>query len=305
MHFAMSRFGVFCDPGAKLPHPPGKQRIVGRREATTGVGELSTKGNPPSAATGHRDAAKIVEEMIVKARIRLDILRFVAAALFALMLAACGGQSADQSTSSAQPPFAPQPSKSRAAAPPTNARGATPTVSLDTPLSVASSTPGANANASASPRSVATGSVTLELSLEPARHMFAEASTTGANGGAQPTPSGGANDKNASAGSAVFAGSMVGATNNVDAAQAPPADSSQAIIRHVVVHVRTKNGHPVAYDQALEPMTAVDKNPPQFYYGNNVQFPQRGTYQVFVRIEPNPLLGKGKPAAAQFNVTLR
>ncbi len=256
----------------------------------------------------------------MKAWIRLVTFGFVAA-LCALTLAACGGQSADQSTSSAQPPFAPPSGESRAAASPTNARGATPTVGLITPLSASNATPGASATASISPRSVTTGNVTLDLSLEPARHMFAEASTGGTSSAPQPTPSGGSNDKNTSAGSVVFAGGMVGATNNIDAAQAPPADSAQAIIRHVVVHVRSKNGqpvpylnltmdllldgHPVAYDQALEPMAAVDRNPPQFYYGNNVKFPQRGTYQVFIRMEPNPLLGKGQPAAAQFNLTLR
>jgi hypothetical protein len=115
---------------------------------------------------------------------------------------------------------------------------------------------------------------------------------------------------------------MVGITNNIDPSQAPAADSAQSIVRHVVVHVRTKNGgqslsylgvsldllldgHPVLYDQPLEPMTAVDQNSLQFYYGNNVKFPQPGTYQVFIRIQPNPMLGSTPPQAAQFNVILR
>src|SRR5439155_1630565 len=45
--------------------------------------------------------------------------------------------------------------------------------------------------------------------------------------------------------------------------------------------------------------------PPQFYYGNNVKFPQLGVYQVFIRTQRIPLLGKEAPPAAQFTLAMR
>ena len=235
--------------------------------------------------------------------------------LCAVALVACAPQSTEQSNSAVQAGSTVVLSRATRAA-------STPTATPLAPLQAATTTPGASVNATITPRSVTVGNVTLDLSLQPARHMFAEESTVQQNSAPQPTPASGDNNKNQSAGSEVFAGGMVGVTNNIDPSQAPPADTSQSIIRHVVVHVKTKDGgqpvaylnvtmdllldgHPVIYDQALEPMTALDQNPPQFYYGNNVKFPQRGTYQVFVRMQPNPLLGKGQPQAAQFNLTLR
>jgi uncharacterized protein involved in high-affinity Fe2+ transport len=163
--------------------------------------------------------------------------------------------------------------------------------------------------------------VTVDLSLDPARHMFDSAPSSSAAGLQQPTPQGSASNASQSSSSAVFTGGMVGVTNNIDPSQAPPADSAESIVRHVVVHVKTKSngqtipylnvtmdllldGHPVLYDQVLEPMMAADSSSPQYYYGNNVKFPQAGTYQVFIRVQPNPMLGSNPPHAAQFDVIL-
>jgi hypothetical protein len=199
---------------------------------------------------------------------------------------------------------------------------ATPTISLATPVSSASSTPGLTAKTSITPSEVTTENVTVDLALDPARHMFDGAPANSAPGAPQPTPQSSTATGSQSASSAVFTGGMLGVTNNIDPSQPPPADSAEAIVRHVVVQVKSKStgqtipylnvtmdllldGHPVLYDQPLEAMTTADTNTPQYYYGNNVKFPQAGTYQVFIRVQPNPLLGNNPPHAAQFDVTLQ
>jgi hypothetical protein len=151
--------------------------------------------------------------------------------------------------------------------------------------------------------------------------MFDGAATTSVPGVQQLTPQSSAGNGSQSASSSVFVGGMLGVTNNIDPSQPPPPDAPTSIVRHVIVHVKTKSdgqpipylnvtmdllldGHPVLYDQALEPMTAAEKSTVQYYYGNNVKFPQPGTYQVFIRVQPNPILGNNPPRAAQFEVIL-
>ena len=242
----------------------------------------------------------------------------VAAIMTSLGLAACSGASAAQPTSTASPL---SPSQTGLASPtPTSATPAalTPTAGL-TPVALTSPTAGTTNNVTVSPREVNVGNVILDFSVEPAQHLFDAAAIASPIPGQPQDNSTGS--KSQTTGSAVFGGGMVGTTNNIDPSQAPPADSAQSIIRHVVVHVRTKsngqavpylgvtmdillNGHPVAYDQALEPMVSVDNAKSKLYYGNNVQFPQAGTYQIFVRMQPSPMLGKGQPQAAQFNLII-
>jgi hypothetical protein len=169
---------------------------------------------------------------------------------------------------------------------------------------------------------VTDGIVTLDLTLAPAVHMFdgsGQSSSPGALPQATPTPA--STSGGAIASAAVFGSGMVGVSNDIDPSPAPPADSAQSIIRHVIVRLQTRpggppipylavtmdlllDGHPVLYNQPLEPMTAVGSKPLQYYYGNNVDFPQRGIYEIFVRIQPSPLLGPNPPPAAQFNVVL-
>jgi hypothetical protein len=111
-------------------------------------------------------------------------------------------------------------------------------------------------------------------------------------------------------------------TNNVDVSQPVPDDQPQAILRHVNVQVANGDattpvpyltvsldmlldGRPVASGLSVVPMVAGESTTPQVYYGNNLKLTQRGTYQVFVRVQPNALLGKDPPPTAQFNVVVR
>ena len=181
------------------------------------------------------------------------------------------------------------------------------------------------ANVDVAPAEAAVNNVVLALSFDNPRHMF-EQTTTTASSAPNPDPAQNADaddkDEAVNTGSAVFPGGMLRVTGNFDAAQGPPADAPNAILRHVVLVAKTKDGgqvvpyqavtidvlldgRPVIFDQALVPMVAVDREPRQVYYGNNVKFPQSGTYQVFVRMQRNPLLGEEAPPAAQFNVTVK
>jgi hypothetical protein len=114
---------------------------------------------------------------------------------------------------------------------------------------------------------------------------------------------------------------LLSLSNNLDPSQPAPADQAQAIIRHINLQVRSTNGgtsvpyltvsmdllldgHPVASGLPVKPMVAAESTTPQLYYGNNIKLTQRGTYQVFVRLQPTPVLGKDQPTAAQFNVVV-
>ena len=217
-------------------------------------------------------------------------------------------------TTAANPSAAAKPSGSPSAAP---AGTRTPVQPV-----TGSPTPG-QANVDVAPADATVGNVVLSLSFENPRHMF-EQTTTAASSAPNPdpaqTPS--ADQQNANTGSAVFPGGMLRVTGNFDPSQGAPADVPNAILRHVVLALKMKDGgqvvpyqavsvdilldgRPVLSDQALVPMVAVDREPRTVYYGNNVKFPQRGTYQVFVRMQRNPLLGNDPPPAAQFNVTVR
>lgn len=179
-------------------------------------------------------------------------------------------------------------------------------------------TPGAQTSVEISPTEITTGPVVLVLTVDTARYMFDQTSVVSA----VPTPQTKDQTKNPRKGSAVFAGGMLRVTNNMDASQNPPADSAEAVFRHVSVQVRDAasgqlipylgvsmdvllDGRPTIFDQALVPMVATDSDSPQLYYGNNIKFPARGRYQVFIRLQPHPLLGQDQPPAAQFNLALQ
>jgi hypothetical protein len=111
-------------------------------------------------------------------------------------------------------------------------------------------------------------------------------------------------------------------TNNVDVSQPLPDDQPQSMVRHVGVEVRAGDagatvpylsatvdmlldGHPVVSNVALEPMVSDDSTTAQqLYYGNNLKLTQRGSYQAFVRLAPNALLGTDPPPAAQFDLVV-
>jgi hypothetical protein len=122
-------------------------------------------------------------------------------------------------------------------------------------------------------------------------------------------------------GSVVLAG-MTRATNNVDPAQPVPPDTPTMMLRHAAVHVRSRDGQPVpylavtmdvlldgrpiTYEQAALPMVPEEADAAgELYYGNNVRFGPRGVYQVFVRVQRSPMLGKEPPPAALFNLVLK
>jgi hypothetical protein len=121
---------------------------------------------------------------------------------------------------------------------------------------------------------------------------------------------------------AIVLSDMIRVTNNLDARQPIPQDAQQQILRHLVLNVNTRDasssvpylgvtldflldGRPVGNGQAVVPIVAMGADAPRLYYGNNVRFPQRGTYQVFVRMNRSPLLGQDQPPAAQFNLSVR
>jgi len=202
----------------------------------------------------------------------------------------------------------------------TSAVAATPATPAATARGHPPATPGGSiaVDIEVTPGYVAVGAVTLSLALEPARHMFDQAAVLNAD----PAQQGQDTAKTQNAGSFILAGGMTRVTNNLDPSQAAPPDMPQAIIRHVVVQVKTADrdqpvsylaltmdvlldGRPVLFDQSLAPLVTDDKDAPRLYYGNNVKFPQAGVYQVFIRTQRSPVLGKEQPPAAQFNLTLR
>jgi uncharacterized protein involved in high-affinity Fe2+ transport len=109
-------------------------------------------------------------------------------------------------------------------------------------------------------------------------------------------------------------------TNNFTVAQPIPDDDLQSMLRHINVQIRDTggeaipylspsldillDGHPVIANVPLAPMVAADGEP-QLHYGNNVKLMKRGTYQMFVRVQASPMLGKDPPPTAEFNVSVR
>jgi hypothetical protein len=181
-----------------------------------------------------------------------------------------------------------------------------------------------------SPAEQRVGGISLSLSFEPPRHMVdqamvtAAAATTASNPDAAQPTSGQSTATTPAAGNkgSIVLSDMLKVTNNMDALQALPADTATTVVRHVVVGVKMGDssqavpylgvsmdilldGHPLGFGQAIVPMVAAEATVPTLYYGNNVRLGQRGTYQVFVRVGRNPLLGTDQPQAGQFNVLVR
>jgi hypothetical protein len=172
-----------------------------------------------------------------------------------------------------------------------------------------------------SPPQQEVGGVTLSLAVEPARHMLAQAvaSTSDPDPAHTDRTLNGPNDTAAS--TALVLDGLLQLTNNLDPSQPLPDDLPQAMLRHVAVQIRQADaagavpylttsldvlldGRPVLSNLALEPMVAAESTTPEMYYGNNLKLTQRGTYQVFVRVQPSALLGKTPPPTAQFTVVV-
>jgi hypothetical protein len=240
-----------------------------------------------------------------------------------LTLTACTGQSQPTPTAEVMSPTVSTPAAGTTPAASPSAAATTPGPRTPVPPGSTTPTPG-SANVDVTPTDVTVAGVVLSLRLDTARHMFEPAVASAVGSNPDPAASGGDQNKDKdkeNVGSAVFPGGMLRVVGNFDAAQGAPADAPNAIIRHVVLTAKTKDGgqvvpyqsvsidvlldgRPVIFDQALVPMVMVDKDPRQLYYGNNIKLPQRGTYQVFVRLARNPLLGADQPPAAQFNLTV-
>ncbi|MBV8806285.1 MAG: iron transporter [Sinobacteraceae bacterium] len=256
--------------------------------------------------------------------VRTSIFKAALCVFATVLMAACG--SAPEEAAQTDIPTTPLPDA--AASQTTPVSSASPVKpALPTPNAARTATPSAAAAAASavpavtttvSPSAAQTGSVTLSLSLEPARRMIAD------NTGVQdpPTPTNG-NDQQPAALTALTLDGLLKVTNNLDPSQPAPADEPQSIMRHMNLQIRaTDGGYPVPYlnvsmDILLDgrpvlngisvvPMTAPDSATPQLlYYGNNVKFTQRGTYQFFVRMQPTSVLGTDPPPTAEFNVVMR
>lgn len=205
----------------------------------------------------------------------------------------------------------------------------TPSEATTTPERAASGraaptgTPGPSgpANVKIASNQVESGNLILTIEVGAARRMFAEGSPQSA-----PTPQG--QNPQGQGGPAqqemVLGGQMMHVSNNLDAAQAPPPDPKEStgdFIRHAAVQVKDKDtgqvvpylavtmdilkdGRPVEDDIGLVPMVPVGGGPDQLHYGNNVAFPGKGRYQLFVRMPGNPMLGNNAAPYAQFDVTI-
>lgn len=180
-------------------------------------------------------------------------------------------------------------------------------------------------NASIAPATVTVGNVSMVLSIDTAQYMFDPAKQADSEEESDtPASSKQSSSKNTEVkGSAVVGGSMIRITNNFDPSQNPPSDSDKGqMLRHVSVQIKDKtsgqvvpyllvsmdilrDGKPVLSDQGLAPLVPSDGNVNQLRYGNNIQFPRKGNYQIFVRTQSSPLLGPEAPPIAQFNVTFQ
>jgi hypothetical protein len=179
------------------------------------------------------------------------------------------------------------------------------------------------------PSEVAMGAVVVSLTLGPPRHLLDQAKIQTPDPAQQQQRATdsvkgalvGADGKTLLTEGSIVLSGMTHVTNNVDPAQPAPADTATMMLRHAAVQVRTRDGapvpyltvtvdvlldgRPISYEQSALPMTSDDGDPTQIYYGNNVRFGPRGVYQVFVRVQRSPLLGKDQPQAALFNLVLR
>jgi hypothetical protein len=194
---------------------------------------------------------------------------------------------------------------------------ATPTVAggIIYPSATSTADSGVGASIDVTPTQVTMGNIVLSLSVQGAQPTFDPGAAVSENGGGdQATPA-------PQRGYAVLGGSSLKVTNNFDAAQNPPADTPQQMLRHVALQIKDKatgqlipyavvsmdlllQGRPVLQDQALVSMLEAGADVSQMQYGNNVKFPGKGDYQIFVRLQPSPLINSGSSGVAQFNVSI-
>lgn len=257
---------------------------------------------------------------MILAEMRPRIAGIIALLAISIAMTACGagGGSDTQQTNSPLVDTGQSQSGASGAAttapnPPEDRTGGAGTTETATPA------PGGSANIKVSPASATLDNLTLAITVGPARRM-----NTAASPAAGPTPQGQQGQGGAAQQEVVLGDRTQGVNKNLDAAQGPPPDPKEAtgdFIRHVDIQVKDKatgqvvpylavsmdilrDGRPVQYDQALLPMVPAEGASDQMHYGNNVAFPGKGRYQLFVRIPANPMLGSNNPPSAQFEVTI-
>jgi hypothetical protein len=239
----------------------------------------------------------------------------------ALSLTACGAGGGNSNNSQSNSSLV-DTGQAQNGTPSATAKGST-SGSGSSGVATATAGPG-SANVKISANQATLGNLTLTLSVETAHRMVTPNSPTAASA---PTPQGQQSQGNQ--GGAAVQDMVLGSqtqqiSKNLDASQGPPPDPKEAqgdFIRHVAVQVKDKNtgqvvpyllvsvdllrdGRPIQYDQPLVAMVPVGGSADQMHYGNNIAFPGKGNYQLFVRIAPSPLLGNNAPPTAQFDVSI-
>jgi hypothetical protein len=220
--------------------------------------------------------------------------------------------------SPAAAPAAPSPIASPATA---SSALATPVAAVNSSLASTGPTPALPpATVDVSPAQVPVGQFFVSMAVEPARHMVPQ--TVALTSDPDPAHQASSTSSSGSSSTSLVLEGLLQLTNNVDASQPLPDDQTQSMLRHVGVDVRTADGaatvpylsasvdmlldgHPVISNVALVPMVSGDSTgAQQLYYGNNFKLTQRGSYQAFVRLAPNALLGSDPPPAAQFDLVV-
>lgn len=255
--------------------------------------------------------------MLVAVRPRIASTIALLAVSAVLTACAAGGGSENQQSNS------PLVDTGQSSQPSPSGDGASPTSNRESATEAPSATaaPG-SANVRISPEEITQENLTISMAVVPAARMVgASAPSTG------PTPQGqqGSQGQGGAAQTMVTVGGQTqGISKNLDAAQGPPPDPKEATgdyIRHITVVVKDestgqvvpylnvsmdllRDGRPVQYDQPLLAMVPAGGSADQLHYGNNVAFPGKGRYQLFVRIGASPALGDNAPPAAQFGVTI-
>lgn len=251
------------------------------------------------------------------AAVRPRIAGAIALLAVSAVLTACaaGGGSENQQSSS---PLVDTGQSSQSATPGADT-GTSPTRDAATVAPSETAVPGTGANVRISPQEVTQDNLTITMSVGTAVRMVAASPPS-----AGPTPQGQQGQGGGAQTMVVVGGQTQGISKNLDASQGPPPDPKEATgdyIRHVAVVVKDKSteqvvpylsvstdllrdGRPVQYDQPLLAMVPTGGSADQLHYGNNVAFPGKGRYQLFVRIGASPALGNSAPPAAQFEVTI-
>lgn len=186
-------------------------------------------------------------------------------------------------------------------------------------VSQAATPPAGSTQTNITPKEVVVGPYILRLSVGSVQHMY----DADFNASASDTDNQQGNKQKQSKGLAVLGHKMAGVSANIDAAQQPPADKPGGeLLRQVYVQVADKksgqfipyltvtmdalrDGRPAVSSQALLPMVESGKGLVSLRYANSVRFPRSGTYQVFVRVDPNPFYEGQELPYAQFNLQLK